>query len=310
MRSLCVFTAAAMAVCVACRVSAAVIEEDFTTDPLLRGWKIHGAAHLFNWDQPSGAVQVTWDSSLTNSYFYRPLGPVLTKADEFSLSFDLRLDEVTLGTFELAVGLLRFSDATRPGFLRGTGSDSPNLVEFDYFPDWSSVDATTSDASGAMQFNYDFPITLNLATTYHIVLKHTAGAGMLTGEIYLDGVLYSGLSKTYPNTNFTDFQVDTLAISSYSGANSFSDLNARGVVDNLVLDMPFMVGSIGGGFAGAPWEVRVSSSTNCTYSLQRTTDLKGWSDVGVGVRGTGHELILIDPNPAASGALYRVKAAW
>ncbi len=306
---LAVFTVAAVAACSAYRAGAVVVEEDFSTDPLLRGWAIYGASEVFNWDQQSGALLVTWDSSLTNSYFYQPLGVVLTKADEFSLAFDLRLDEVTLGTFELAVGLLNFADATRPGFLRGTGSDSPNLAEFDYFPDWTSIDATSSDTTSAMQFTYETPVTLGLGTTYHVILKHAAGEGLLVGEVYLDGTLYSSTSRSYANTNFTDFRVDSLAISSYSGLNSFSDLKARGAVDNLVLSIPLLVGQIHGTFAGTAWEVRVTSSTNVTYTLQRTTDLKQWSDVGPGLPGTGSEIILSDPTPPGSGALYQVKAS-
>jgi hypothetical protein len=300
--------AAALAACLSSHSEAAVVAEDFSRNPMLSGWKIHGASQLFTWDEPKGSLQVTWDSALTNSYFYRPLGMVLTKADEFSLAFDLRLDEVTLGSFELAIGLLNFSDATQPGFLRGTGSDSPNLAEFDYFPEWSSVDATTSDTEGAMQFNYGVPVTLQPGTTYRIVLKHAAGDGMLAGEIYLGEALYDSMPKSFTNANFTDFRVDTLAVASYSGVNSFAELYARGAVDNLVLTIPLAVGEIDGRFAGVPWQVKVSSNTNSNYILQRTADFEVWADVGTPLPGTGSELLLTDPNPPATEAYYRVKA--
>ncbi|MDP7584190.1 MAG: hypothetical protein QF920_00175, partial [Verrucomicrobiota bacterium] len=116
--------------------------ENFSANPLANGWAAHGDESLFEWDAEGEALAVTWDSEKPNSNFHRPLGLTLTEADTFAFAFDIALDEVKAGhldgqpyTFEVALGLINSKSAKADGFSRGTGSDSPNLVEWDYFPD-------------------------------------------------------------------------------------------------------------------------------------------------------------------------------
>src|SRR5260370_37394853 len=89
---LALFRAIGVAFCLAgaCCAAAAVITEDFATDPAQHGWRTFGDASLFSWDAPHQGLAVTWDSSHTNSFFYRSLGTVLTTGDDFRLSFHLR----------------------------------------------------------------------------------------------------------------------------------------------------------------------------------------------------------------------------
>src|SRR4051812_46074569 len=76
---------------------AATIVENFNSNPLNDGWKIFGDASLFQWDTTNQDLRVTWDSSQTNSYFYHPLGTILGTNDDFSVDFDLRLDDIGAG---------------------------------------------------------------------------------------------------------------------------------------------------------------------------------------------------------------------
>ena len=64
-----------------------------------------------------------------NSYFYHPLGTVLAPNDDFSLAFDLQVSDATADGygFELAVGLLSFSDATNAIFPAASGA-SPTCL--------------------------------------------------------------------------------------------------------------------------------------------------------------------------------------
>src|SRR5581483_6711203 len=91
-----------------------VIADDFVNNPLQNGWKIFGDTNLFAWNPTNQNVEVTWDSTQPNSYFYKPLGTILARDDAFSVSFDLQLHDTVAfnGGMELAVGLLKFSDAT------------------------------------------------------------------------------------------------------------------------------------------------------------------------------------------------------
>src|SRR6185503_4477198 len=124
---------------------AAAIAETFASAPTQRGWRTFGDASLFHWNATNENLEVTWDSSRTNSLFYRPLGTVLTRSDDFSFGFDLRLNDIAIGvnpdkqyTFEIAIGLCRFTNITNASFFRGAGASPTfgprNLVEFNYFP--------------------------------------------------------------------------------------------------------------------------------------------------------------------------------
>src|SRR5262245_12144464 len=133
---------AGLIVCTATLLGQSTFVEDFSIPPGNDGWRVVGEPRLFQWNLAEQHLDVTWDSSQTNSYFYRPLGTELSKRDDFGFAFDLRLRDIAIGTtpgkpftFQFAIGLIRLLDASQGGFLRGTGTDSPNLVEFDYFPD-------------------------------------------------------------------------------------------------------------------------------------------------------------------------------
>src|SRR6266567_1914226 len=108
-------------------LNAGTIIEDFSIDPLQNGWNTFGQANLFQWDSTNHNLRVTWDSSQPNSYFYHSLDTILTRDDDFSLAFDMRLDDIGPGpntnkpsTFPIAVGFLNLDGATQTNFVRGT----------------------------------------------------------------------------------------------------------------------------------------------------------------------------------------------
>src|SRR5438105_4188685 len=114
---------------------ATTLSESFGTDPLQHGWKIFGDTNLFFWDSTNQVLDVTWDSSQSNSYFYYPLGTVIARTDDFSLAFDLQLADIGVGrntnkasSFSIGVGFLNLQQATQTNFFRGTGVDSPDLA--------------------------------------------------------------------------------------------------------------------------------------------------------------------------------------
>ncbi len=288
--------------------AAAVIEQDFSTGPA--GWKYHGDTNLFVWDSANRNLRVTWDSSKPNSYFYHPLGTLLTKDDPFSLEFELELAEIQAGSLQLAIGFLNLADATAPGFFRGSGSDSPNLAELDYFHEWASLSSTTSDTGGRMQFKYPEPATLALGARYRVVLTHEAGSGFLEGQVFQAGTVVASFTNQYANAAFSDFRLDAVAVMSYSDENSWgSSLFARGAVDSLkavVPDPP--VGAPQGLMADGAWQVRFPSQTNWIYHLERTVDWSSWSEPVDPQPGNGRWLTLQDRQPPANRAFYRVRA--
>jgi hypothetical protein len=288
---------------------ATVITENFTNNPTEDGWRIFGLTDLFQWDSTNHNLAVTWDSSQPNSYFYHPLGTVLTSNDAFSLAFDLQLTDVPVANgFEIAVGFFNFADATSTNFFRGSGSDSPNLAEFDYFPDFQSIDATTADTNSRFVFLYDNQ-PINAGVIYHIVLSHTAGTPMITGAVFTNNQLYTQLPYSYFSTNFSDFRLDTMAASSYSDANGYgASILAHGTLANIVVTVPPPpVQNLNGSFSNATWQAQFLSQSNWLYTLQRTTNLTTWQDVST-AGGNGTNLLLPDANPPADKAFYRIRA--
>ena len=307
---------------------AATIAENFASDPTTRGWGVFGAASLFNWNAMDEQLEVTWDSSRTNSYFYRRLGTILAKDDDFELSFDIRLDDAAVGTtpgkpstFELAIGFLNFTNATAPGFRRGVASACPNLVEFDYFPAedfifptiWPTFTATNS------QFNYngssDYTLLgLTTGDWFHVAMTYTASNRTLVTVMTQNGAPFGPINSVPLASGFGDFRVDTVAISSYSDADQSppqfaGSLLAHGVVDNVTITVPASpMSNPVVSLSNQVWRTQFSARTNWSYFLERSTNLQSWTKVSSSLPGTGSLLALSESNAPSQKAFYRVHA--
>ena len=311
----------------AARGSATCIAEDFVANPLQSGWGAFGDTNLFQWDSTNQNLRVMWDSSQSNSFFYHPLGTILARDDDFSLAFDLRLDDIGPGidpiktnSFELAIGFLHLGEATRTNLLRGTGSDSPDLVEFDYFWD-SGYGATVWPAfvDTNSSFNYNSSADYSVfglapGDWYHVVMNYTASNQTLVTTL-TNSEQPSGVAITQPlNGFFTDYRVDTIAISSYSDAGQDPEFGegsilAHGAVDNFVVTVPPQpIQNLSGAFSNSVWQVHFSSRSNWVYTLERTTNFQSWAAASPSVSGNGINLSLSDTNTISGNAFYRVKA--
>jgi hypothetical protein len=322
---------------VALQCGAATIAEDFSSNPLQHGWEIFGDTNLFQWDSTNQDLAVTWDSSQSNSYFHHPLGTVVTRNDDFSIGFDLRIKDVgpgsdpgKTGPFELAVGLLNLGEATRTNFLRGTGSGSPDLVEFDYFfagyyPGYPFLISATTMPVFVSNRNKFAPVDyssyeqeLPLDETVRISMSYTAENQTLVMQITTtngfplftvpDVVLTNIYGSQF--TALDDFRVDTISVSSYSDTGAFgSSILSHGTVANLAVSVPPPpIQNMRGAFSGGIWQVQFLSRTNWLYTLERTTNAQTWSGVSDAFPGNGTNLVLEDNPPTESQALYRIRA--
>jgi hypothetical protein len=299
--------------------NATTITENFTNNPSHDGWRMFGDTNLFQWNSTNQTLDVTWDSSQANSYFYHPLGTILATNDNFSLEFDLQLSDATAtGSFEVAVGLLNLSDATSTNFSRPIGS-TPNLFEFDYFPDGGygpSIDATMADLTVTATNDSDFyfaydNLPLVIGVTYHIILTHVAGEPTISGEVLTNGQIYTSLPNVYTGT-ITEFRLDTVAVSSYSAAgDTFGDsLLAHGTVDNMVVTLPPPpIQNLAGSLSNGVWQAQFSDQNDWLYTLARTSDFQSWTNVSPAIPGNATNLFLQDTNPPADKAFYRVSAS-
>jgi hypothetical protein len=287
---------------------------------LTNGWKIFGETNLFAWNSTNQNLEVRWDSSKPNSYFYKPLGGVVSREnyDQFSVYFDLRLRDIAIGTttnkpytFQVAVGLINFQQATNPGFLRGTGFNSPNIFEFDYFPD-SGFGATISPTVISSNHQFATSFILQEVTTndlFKIGMVLGDGGGRVGTTVYRNGQLYASDVFFFP-TNFGDFNVDTVAISSYSDEGQFPDfagsILAHGTVDNVLVSPTGIVAvdlAFSGRFENGNWRMDFDTQPGFTYTVGRMDQVFGGGmsfDVGTLTATNYGRGTIIHTNPILS----------
>jgi hypothetical protein len=303
---------------------AVTIVENFSTNPLQDGWQIFGDTSLFQWDSTNLNLDVTWDSSQPNSYFYHPLGTILTSADDFSLAFDLQVNEAEAWDygFELAIGFLNLAEATGTDFDRSTGANSPDLVEFTYFPvtgySGSTVWPVLVDTNSDFNWNSasDYAIYApNPGDWYHLVMTYTASnqtmVTTLTNFEQTSGVtIIDPLDLTNTKFPFTDFRVDTVSINSYQDDGFGDSIYAQGVLANFVVTVPPPpIQNLTGAFSNRVWQAQLCSQSNWLYALERTSDFQSWTAICPATPGNATNLFLQDANPPADKAFYRVSAS-
>jgi hypothetical protein len=256
----------------------------------------------------------------------------MTRRDDFDVSLDLLLnnfaagvDSTKPGTFQLAFGFQNYADASRPTFLRAAPNAAPNLVEFNFMPDtgfgptiWPAVMSTNGamNYSGASDFN-----VFNLPTEQimRVSLAYRGSEETATITITTNGELVGQITTAHLATNdvafgkkFTQFNVDTFAIASYSDAGQggafAGSLLAHGLIDNVVITVPpSPIQNLTGQFSGNLWKANFRSRTNWIYQLQSSPD-QAWTNIGASVSGNNEILNIADTNAAQSAAFYRVVA--
>ena len=311
----------------------ATINEDFSTDPLIRGWRVFGDANLFDWDPTNQNLEVTWDSSRTNSYFQIPLGTILSKSDDFSLAFDLRMRDIAIGTsankpdtFEIAIGFLNSVNSTNTNYFRGTGVNSlygvRNAVEFDYFPPTALIEPTFAPTviSSNVAFKFsDNRLVLTTNDLFRITMAYTASNQALKTIVTRNGAPFGNAPdntlKDISLVGHPDFRVDRVAIINYSdavqiGSTQFwGSIFAHGTVDNLLVTVPEPpMSNFTGTISNGIWRATFSTKTNWFYALERSTNLASWEVASATNSGTGSALFLQETNVPAGSEFYRVKA--
>jgi len=295
--------------------------EKFSTDPALDGWQVFGDTNLFQWDPVNQNLDVTWDSTQPNSYFYLPLGKTLTVADSFCVQFDLQLSNAVAYGYgqELAIGLLRWSDATNADFSRTIAyppNISPNVFEFDYFPAFNGGDYSEPDTvsativDGAANYNYGSDAqSLVPGVTYRVMLIHQANSINISAVIYTNGQIMSTFPEGgnyYPTNDDGSFALDTISVTSYSDDGyGDEDIFAQGTVDNLTIASPLPVGAIQ---ITTPGTIQFASDTNWLYTLEQSCNLQNWSPAATAIFGSGTNLVLQATNLPPDKMFYRVRA--
>ena len=310
--------------------------ENFSNDPSTQGWIWFGDSSLFRWNSTNQNLEVTWDSSRSNSYLQLPLHTLLSPSDDFGVKLDLVLHDVEggiriekPGPMQLAFGFQNRSDAQSTRFNRGTGTDSPNLVEFNFFPDtgfgptvWPAVYSTNSgmNYNGSGDFSvFDLPT----GVTMHIELAYASSNQTVWTSIRTNGALVGPITSAILATNatslsrpFTQFEVDTFTISSYSDLELApspyaGSILAHGVIDNLVITFPTPpIQQERFALTNDHWEQSFLSRHAWSYVLQASADLQTWRNVTEVQKGTGGRLTFQDTNITQTHSyFYRIYAS-
>jgi hypothetical protein len=317
---------------------AVTIVEDFSTNPLQDGWQVFGDTNLFQWDATNHWLAVTWDSTQPNSYFYLPLEGRLTRYDDFTMEFDLRLQDIAsnvepgkTGPLQVGIGFLHYSVATNANFERGDGLVS-DIAEFDYYPhgfydfgDGYFYDSpphvvpsfiSSLPAFSPNDVNPYYILELPTNEMMHVTMSYRGDAQSAVITVTTNGVpvgsLPSLVLNSPTNSNFTagdDYNVDMFSITSYTSiGDDYDSLLAHGVVANLRIDLPPPVQNLTGAFSNGVWQVQFTNRTNWVYTLERTVGFGSWSDVSGPAASNGTTLVLQDTNTPVGPALYRVRA--
>ena len=320
-----------------CVSRAATLTEDFSTDPLQNGWKVFGNTNLFQWDATNHQLAVTWDSAQPNSYFYHPLATRLTRYDDFTFEFDLRLRDIAsnvasgkTGPMQLGIGFQNYSVATNASYLRGYLLVS-DIAEFCYYPygfyvygseifdspphcvpSFVSSESTASPNMLNPYYVLEFPTNLVI----HVMMAYTASNQTAVLTATTNGVPLGSVSdlvlNSPTNSNFTaanDYNVDMFSITSYTSiGDDYDSILAHGVVANLQVNLPPPAQNLMGSFSNGVWQVQFTDRTNLLYTLERKVDSAPWSDASLPASGNGTTLVLQDTNAPTDHALYRIRA--
>ena len=320
---------------------AATFAEDFSANPLQHGWQIFGDTNLFGWNATNHNLEVTWDSTHPNSYFYHALGVTLTRYDDFSLEFDLRLSDIASGVepgktgpLEIGLGFLNLAAATSPNFMRGAWGAAPNVAEFDYYTSGyydyggiiypSPASTVPSFIPGTDSYHYApafvvmFETELPTNQTVHVRLAYTGDDQTAVLTVSINGVPLSQLPNLVlsdaGNSQFAptdNYYVDTFSISSYSSAgDDYDSVLAHGTVDNLAITAQLQpITRLTGGLTPeGVWQAQFYAHSNWLYTLECSTDLHSWTPVSLAANGNEDFVVLQDADPPWPIAFYRVRA--
>ncbi|MGV3774279.1 MAG: hypothetical protein ACO1QB_15360 [Verrucomicrobiales bacterium] len=309
---------------------ATVIQWDFQTSP--NEWSSWGKSELFHWDSEEGNLQVTWDSSKTNSYYSVPLPRNLTIKDSFGCEFDLKLNEISSNpekpyTFQIAVGFFHFQSSARSEFFRGTGLDAThgprNLLEFNYFPAAGLIESTVAPTlvskDNHVYFSDNHPLELYQGETYTFRMSYDAASRTLQSWIWQNGLPYGPAADGKLRTitlpaRFTDFSLDRFGVSSYSDAEQTppfaGSILAHGEIDNVKLTLPSVpqprleITS-----EGSAISITLPTLPGYVYYLESSDNLTDWELVGELIEGDGSSHIYKTSSSGGPIKFYRARLA-
>ena len=194
--------------------------------------------------------------------------------------------------------------------MRGTGTDSPNLVEWDYFPD-TGFGATVSPAlaSSKSEFSagFTFPAELTKGKVYTVRMGYDGSTGVLKTEMLEEGKPWKTIAEVKRKNAHAGFLVDTFSISNFTAKGSESSLFATGTIDELAI----ATSRSGPSFVDVhldegQWRARAFVVAPDDWQLQRSGDLRDWKSLDAVQKPSQFFLRFTDPEPVGRNQFYRI----
>jgi len=240
--------------------------EDFSTDPALRGWSYSGinpgkSPHtppLFVWNSTENRLDVTYNSNLANSMFFKPLDVAVDECSIFKFSFKLFLTNIQAETDGFCQFTFGLRNTTRDDFDRfGKDFFNPNdpyscfdIVEWGYVPNPQSPGLFYFDpfvfpticTSESDNFRNNWsPATVTQLQTdvlYEITQTYEPAERKLYMEMTADGVPITNADVTTPVSLYEGdvFYCNAIAVSNYYNRfdwNLTPDTIVHGYIDDI-----------------------------------------------------------------------------
>lgn len=200
-------------------------------------WILHGHPDTFSNAANSNPPVFNWNTEFPTSAVFIPLPHYLNQDSSIHLSTHFTLNSLNIDFvpnsfygFEIALGLFNSTEVFTESFKRGTGTDSPNLIEWDYFPDTgfgATVSPTITDSDSKFFSTFNFPIDLPIDADIEVELIYDPSQTKLESVLKIDGELKAIKPVVLPEGDgFNDFLVNSAGFISYQDFNDDGKLSA------------------------------------------------------------------------------------
>ncbi len=202
------------------------------------GWMLQGDADIFMESAGAGEARFFWNTELPNSSVYFPLGTTLDHRSNFEFSVTMELTSMDIDFipesfygFQISMGFHESASIQDSSFRRGTGTDSPNLVEWNFFPDTgfgATVSPVITDSQSAFFASFNFPVDIPL--NEEVIITGSYDGQLMefrstlitsgSGPVEMDPV------KLPESDEFQGFAVDAFGLTSYADFDGNGQLEA------------------------------------------------------------------------------------
>ena len=153
-------------------------------------------------------------------------------------------------------------------------------MEFDYFPDsgfGATISPTVVSSNGQFATSFTFPLALDPGALFHVQMNYAATIRPSRRRCSEMVRLTAASNLVTVPQSFTDFLLDSVAISSYSDRGADGSILAHGRIDNLSVHTPDPpVIRVELQRDGQGWSIVFTGQIGWSYVLERTLDWQGW----------------------------------